>query len=978
MKHLFLASAFCATALFAAPPWEDPEVNAINRLPARSILVPCRTVDTALAIAALDAERATSPYVLSLNGEWNFEFRKSPSDPAPKKDRIQVPSCWQVVGAAEDRGYDPPLYTNIKYPHAKTPPVATTEPPKDFTSHAFREPIGTYSRTFTTPAEWAGRRVVVHFGGVSSALELRVNGHDVGYSEDSRLPAEFDLTPYLKPAGEANEIVAVVHKFCDGSYLEDQDFWRLSGLFRDVWLVAEAKAGLRDFHVTTDLDAAYVDATLEIACDVAGNAPVAATLLDPAGRTVFADVAVAAGKASIAVKAPALWTCETPNLYTLVLKAGGDVFARKIGFRKVEIKDSVLLVNGRRILVKGTDRHEMMPTTGYTCTKADMEKDIAVFKQLNVNAVRTSHYPNDPTWYDLCDRHGIWVTCEANMEAHDMGYNKTNSFAKLPEWRNAHLERGGRMVSVFRDHPSIIVWSMGTESDFGPAFEKLYRLMHEMDATRPVQYEQAHDNAFTDIRCPMYTRPWDCEAYVKNNPSKPFILCEYAHAMGNSNGGIQKYWDLVAKYPSMQGGYIWDFVDQSLWHNGPNGRWLAYGGDFGDKPNDDNFCCNGFVDALRIPHPGAFEIKHAYQNVHAALKSAGVVTVRNGFIYRDLAGVTGTWELLVDGQVSAKGALDVAGLAAGASKDVEIPAAAAGGPGEKFLTVRFFEKGAEIAHDQFALGGSMVKKVFASNGAAPRLADLRMNFWRAPIDNDKGNDFAKRLAVWKDAGAGAKLVSTKTEGSTTTEVWSVPAGDSKATLVKTELPGGALMVDWTFTAAAGLPDIPRVGLTFTLPKDYTKVSWYGMGPHENYSDRATGARMGSWTATAALNAGVADAQGDLGLLPDRLNPDNYVEPGEQGYRTGTRTLTVGNGTREVTVTALRNQSFGFNVWPYPQTALEGPKHQWQIQAGDAMTVNIDAVQMGVGGDDSWGAKPHGEFCPKAGRTYRLSFVVTGK
>ena len=804
---LVILAAAAFNVSFAAPAWEDPEVNAANRLAARSIIVPCADKATAMAIARLEKPRETSEYLISLNGIWDFTWTSGKAGEESKSAKIAVPGCWQLQG-----DFDPPLYTNVPYPFAIRPPVASGEVPEhpDWTINRYPDPVGVYERTFSVPAEWAGRRIVIHFGGVSSAMTLFVNGKEVGYSEDSRLPAEFDITDYLATNGTMNVLKVVVRKFCDGSYLEDQDFWRLSGIFRDVWMLAEKKDGLADFTTEADAKTGVV------------------TVRDSKGNVIHTET----------IEPFELWSPDNPRLYCIAFQYGGDWFARCVGFRTVEIKDKVLLVNGKRIFVKGVNRHEISPEGGYSMTHAEMDKDMRVLKEFGFNAVRTCHYPDDPYWYDLCDKYGVYVTCEANIEAHGMHYNNPKAFSKQPEWVNAHLERGGRMVEVFRDHPSIIVWSMGNESDMGPAFEKQYALMKSLDPEkRPVQYEQGLRTPWTDIYCPMYTPAKDIAKYVQDPANgRPAILCEYAHAMGNSSGAFKDYWDNVAKFPSAQGGYVWDFADQALWQKMPDGsRRLAYGGDFGDKPNDGDFCCNGVFDALRRPHPGAYEMK--------AVMSA----------FPD-------WEIRP-----------------------------------------------------------------------------RPNFWRAPTSNDTGWMIKDACKVWRDA----------------TITGNLPEG-CRSDLKTEVLPAGALKVDWKFYAPEGLAVLPRVGLTFTLPGSSDSiVAWHGRGPHENYCDRTTATSVGDWR-----------------MKVGELNPNNYINPGEQGYRTETTRLEVEGVTIETC-----GEPFGFNVWPWSQDELERATHVEDLVEHGVLTVNIDAAQMGVGGDNSWGRRPHDEHLVKPGRDYSLSFTV---
>ena len=819
---------------------QDPQVNSINREPARAYSMPLAGVSAALT----DEIEPVTPYVKSLNGEWKFSWAGNPD--LRVKDfwkagfddsdwfEIDVPSCVEL------RGYGIPLYVNITYPHQNKPPLIGTE----------YNPVSQYLKTFEVPAEWKGREVFVRFDGVFSGFYLWVNGRKVGYSEDSRLPAEFDISPYLKWFGE-NEIEVEVYKHCDGTYLEDQDFWRLSGIFRSVWIVAEEKDAAKDLIVETKL-----------ADDLKSGSVI---IRDENGKMVFE-------KQYPQVK---LWDVGTPNMYYETVKVGSDFRTVAFGFRKVEIKESVVYVNGKRILIKGVNRHEMEPETGYTVTEAGMKKDAAIMHDLNVNAVRTCHYPDDYRWYDLCDREGFYVCCEANIEAHGVKdfYGNGEYLPKNPLYHDAIVERQTRMIKTFRNHPSIIFWSLGNESGDGPAMADGYKAIKALDSTRPVQYEGAQDSDHSDIKCPMYHRPWDCENYVKNNPKKPFILCEYIHAMGNSTGDIGAYWKLAEKYPSFQGGFIWDFVDQALWKNEElkmkneelrKVRFLAYGGDYGDQPNDDNFNCNGIVAADRTYHPGAYEVKAVY--------------------------------------------------------------------------------GGKLDPD-----GAPAAKLAARPGSAPCQTEaFKFNLWRAPTDNDRGWNMPHACKVWKQATDAQKLPDGVTGG--------VVCG-------ATEKEGK--LVDFKLSVPKGLAPLPRAGVTFTIPKDYVNVKWSGRGPYENYCDRNIATGFGEWSAKIGLS--VAD---------DQLNPNNYVEPGEMGYRTDCEWVEFSNAEgKKIRVTAVSGR-FGFNAWPYSQKTLEAARHQFELKDEGAITVNIDAAQMGVGGDDSWGSKPHDQHMLGAGE-YKLSFLLEG-
>ncbi|MBQ3746686.1 MAG: beta-galactosidase, partial [Kiritimatiellae bacterium] len=469
----------------------------------------------ARAWANLERPREDSPYVMSLNGDWEFEWRARPDSAAVRRGRIAVPGCWQLQG-----DYDPPIYTNYTYPHVNNPPHIMEDPPTNFTQYVYRNPLGVYRRTFKLPDRWKGRRIVMRFNGVASAFFLRMNGREVGYAEDSRMPAEFDVTPYLDKSGNLVEVS--VYRWCDGSYLEDQDFWRLSGIYRDVWLQAE---GLDTPHDVRD-----------------------AAHLPP-------------------VADPEKWSPENPKLYVRTWQsANGDWYAWADGYRDIAISNSVVYVNGERLVVRGVNRHEMSPRGGYAVTHEEMERDVRLIKEYGFNAVRTCHYPNDSYWYRLCDKYGLLLVCEANVECHGSGQgNKWRSLARNPAWRHVFVERGVNMVKTYRNHPSIYFWSLGNECWDGPNLQAEYDAMKALDPTRPIQYSTANPEPYTDIMAPMYhTAEW-CENYITNNPPIPLIQCEYAHAMGNAGGSaLKRHWDLVQKYPSYQGGFIWDFADQGL------------------------------------------------------------------------------------------------------------------------------------------------------------------------------------------------------------------------------------------------------------------------------------------------------------------------------------------------------------------------------------------------------------------------------
>ena len=645
------------TAFAQKDEWQDPNVNAINRAPMHTNYFAYESEN-----AALKGCRTSSDNYMSLNGMWKFHWVKD-ADQRPMTDFYKVGfndkgwATMQVPGMWEMNGYGDPVYIDSGYAwrnqHPNNPPYVPEE-----NNH-----VGTYRKEITMPSEWKGREIMAHFGSVTSNMYLWVNGQFVGYSEDSKLEAEFNLTKYLKPG--KNLIVFQVFRWCDGTYLEDQDLFRFSGVARDCYLYTRTINHIEDIRVTPDLDAQYKDATLRVDIQMKGKGTVDLKLLDKAGKEVASSQVKGSGKQSVtlSVSNPAKWTAETPNLYKLVanLSENGKVIESipiQVGFRKVEMKNSQVLVNGQPVLIKGVNRHEIDPDGGFYVSKERMIQDLERLKELNINAIRTCHYPDNNLWYELCDKYGFYVVAEANVESDGMGYYET-TLAKESMYEKAHLERNQRNVQRGYNHPSIIIWSMGNEAGFGPNFEVCYRWIKNEDKTRPVQYEQAKTNDFTDIFCPMYHGYEASEKYAQGDIDKPLIQCEYTHAMGNSEGGFKEYWDLIRKYPKFQGGFIWDFVDQSVRRYTEDGReFYAYGGDFNAyDASDQNFCDNGLISPDRVLNPHADEVAYYYQNIWVKpvdLKK-GIVSVYNENFFRDLSDYYAQWELLVDGKVAKTG-----------------------------------------------------------------------------------------------------------------------------------------------------------------------------------------------------------------------------------------------------------------------------------------------------------------------------------
>lgn len=847
------------------PWWLDPEVNEVNTMAPRAAFFAYETENLAKA-----DQKARSERYLSLEGKWKFNFSKD-HDKAPrdfyslKYDDSQW-TDFPVPGILELNGYGDAIYSNNGYPWRTQfrPEPPFVEERNNYT--------GSYRKMVTVPADWKGERIYLHVGSATSNLMVWVNGKFVGYSEDSKVSAEFDLTKYLTP-GKENLIAMQVMRWCYGSYLEDQDFWRFTGIAREVYLYARPQAHIADLFITPDLVNNYQDGTLEVKLNAVGakGETVMFSLKDKEGKEVAAQTAKVGGngevKVNFNVKNPLKWTAETPNLYTLYTtlmdgKQVAEVVPQRVGFRKVEIKNAQVLVNGQPVLFKGANRHELDPVTGYVVSMDRMLEDIRVMKELNINAVRTCHYPNDPRWYELCDIYGIYMVAEANIESHGMGYGD-KTLAKEPTYEKAHLERNESNIKIYKNHPSIIFWSVGNEAGYGPNFEKAYDLVKAYDPSRPCQYEQAGQNGKTDIFCPMYYDYGGCEWYAKGDNPRPLIQCEYAHAMGNSMGGFKEYWDMVRKYPKYQGGFIWDFVDQGLRVKNKQGKTIyAYGGDFGRYPTSDhNFNCNGIINPDRKPNPHANEVRYYYQNIWATAKDlkAGEVEVYNENFFKSLDDVELQWTLESEGKVLANGrsALDIPAQQKRVVKldGYSLPADV---KGEVVLNLDFVLKKAEpmldagyaVAREQFVVnpytfptmesvlavtsGKYDTRKVEKEEKVAwvtlsagntsvtfnhwngwidyldvdgkPMLEEgyaITPDFWRAPTDNDYGAGTQRKLHAWKNPEMkmkSFKVVENEGKAEKGVEVvYDMPSVEATLTMTYTLTPAGELVVNEAMT-----------------------------------------------------------------------------------------------------------------------------------------------------------------------------------
>lgn len=996
------------------PWWLDPEVNEVNTMAPRAAFFAYETENLAKA-----DQKARSERYLSLEGKWKFNFSKD-HDKAPrdfyslKYDDSQW-TDFPVPGILELNGYGDAIYSNNGYPWRTQfrPEPPFVEERNNYT--------GSYRKMVTVPADWKGERIYLHVGSATSNLMVWVNGKFVGYSEDSKVSAEFDLTKYLTP-GKENLIAMQVMRWCDGSYLEDQDFWRFTGIAREVYLYARPQAHIADLFITPDLVNNYQDGTLEVKLNAVGakGETVMFSLKDKEGKEVAAQTAKVGGngevKVNFDIKNPLKWTAETPNLYTLYTtlmdgKQVAEVVPQRVGFREVEIKNAQVLVNGQPVLFKGANRHELDPVTGYVVSMDRMLEDIRVMKELNINAVRTCHYPNDPRWYELCDIYGIYMVAEANIESHGMGYGD-KTLAKEPTYEKAHLERNESNIKIYKNHPSIIFWSVGNEAGYGPNFEKAYDLVKAYDPSRPCQYEQAGQNGKTDIFCPMYYDYGGCDKYSQGDNPRPLIQCEYAHAMGNSMGGFKEYWDMVRKYPKYQGGFIWDFVDQGLRVKNKQGKTIyAYGGDFGRYPTSDhNFNCNGIINPDRKPNPHANEVRYYYQNIWATAKDlkAGEVEVYNENFFKSLDDVELQWTLESEGKVLANGrnALDIPAQQKRVVKldGYSLPADV---KGEVVLNLDFVLKKAEpmldagyaVAREQFVVnpytfptmesvlavtsGKYDTRKVEKEEKVAwvtlsagntsvtfnhwngwidyldvdgkPMLEEgyaITPDFWRAPTDNDYGAGTQRKLHAWKNPEMkmkSFKVVENEGKAEKGVEVvYDMPSVEATLTMTYTLTPAGELVVNEAMTVNKDAKHKPEL-MRYGMQLVMPKA--YNMLTYYGKGPGENYIDRNNGDRLGVYDAKVADQYW------------GYVRPQESGNKTEVRYWQV----RDENGKGLEFYSFApmeCSTLNYLASDLDDgwdknahQSHSGDLTPRDFSVVKLAARQRGLACVNSWGAIP---------------------
>ena len=1017
------------------PEWENPEIFQINREEPTATFYRYKSSSKAL----VNDDWKNSSYYKSLNGNWHFNYSNDIKS-RPKKfyennydfsnwDLLEIPSNWEL------KGYGIPFYTNIKYMFPANPPFI----PHDQNNN------GSFIKLFDIPEEWSGKEIYLHFEGVSGAMYIWINGKNVGYSEGSKTPAEFKITDYLVKG--QNKLSVQVMRWSDASYMEDQDFWRLSGIERDVYLFAQNNISLKDFKVKTDLINQFKDGDFKLDLEINNNSSKKAAskaivkILDNSKeiyneeRNLGLDPGINNISFEKLIPDVKHWSAETPNLYDLLIEIKGkEIQATKIriGFRNLEIKNNQFLVNGIPILMKGVNLHDHHEKNGHVVTEDLLIKDLELMKKNNINSIRCSHYPKNPFFYRMCDKYGFYVIDEANIETHGMGTtNQGLEFspkrqeihpAYIPQWKEMHLDRTKRMYERDKNYPSIVIWSLGNEAGNGENLFSTYEWLKNIDNSRPVQYEGATKYSNTDIQAPMYPTIEEMKDYAENNPTRPLILCEYAHAMGNSVGNLQEYWDLIENYDIMQGGFIWDWVDQGLLtYNDKDDEFWAYGGDLGGEnyQNDKNFCNNGLVNPDRSIHPSLKEVKKVYQSIKFNIESIEnkEILISNKYDFKNLKEFYFEWELLKNGKQISKGTINEIELAPNKSKIIKIDFPEIYDVDEYHLNIyakkksygNLIPKDHTVAYNQFFLGGKRINNKTSldnSNNAIKvsqnkktldlfgegfkisfnkengRLTEvnygneniilqgIKPNFWRAPIDNDYGFLMPFKLKVWKQASKkqnfeSIKIKNLKRQGVEVKTNYYLPDVKAFVDITYSIKINGRINIKTSLSGISEkLPVLPLFGTNFIINKSYDNVVWYGRGPHENYQDRKTSSLVGIYNYKVSQM-----------YFP-------YIRPQENGNRTDTRWLSLTNSEGNGIIIESSNL-FEFSSHHQYNDDFDGgdrksQTHTYDIIKRPIVNLNINYKQMGVGGDDSWGKQPHDEYKIKPGNlsfNYSISPII---
>ena len=1057
-----------AEAQIPVDAWENPLLLGVNKLPARSAAWPH---PNALAAQAAPGTLIGSPWLHCLSGDWHFNWVKHPDQkPVGFHDCDFDDREWKTIpvpGCVELYGYGTPLYSNAAYPFKVDPPKVMGEPPEDWTSYRERNPVSSYRRWVEIPADWKGQRVYLHVGAAGSCLTAWVNGRAVGFSKDSRLAAEFDITEAVRPG--RNLIALQVLRHSDASYLEDQDLWRLSGIFRDVWLFSRPQIHLWDVAVESTMDSPYCDAVVQLRCQIQnksqqseGALSARLTLHDPQGNlvgdfTLSVPEPLDAGNEiellsePLSIQAPAKWSFERPVLYiaTVELLRDGcpvEAVALRIGFRKVEFQGHQFTLNGQPIKIRGINRHDWHPVTGYVVDEASMREDICLIKKTNFNAVRTSHYPNAPRFVELCNEIGLLVMSEANVESHGLSYHRCELPGDLAEWEPASVDRVRRMVIRDRSHPSIVMWSLGNEAGYGKAFEKMAAETRRLDSEkRPIQY--ADMNAPCDMDSQTYPTPEWLIKHITGKADrkgergestnerqhglyptgKPFIMNEYAWAGGNGLGNFQDYWDVIEAHPMLVGGFLWEWVDKGLASAVVSGKnvpllslpdpnahstFYAFGGDFGDIPNDGFMGLDGLLFSDRSLKPQYAEVAKVNRpiRVHPVDLCEGCIRIENRHLCLDLSEFIGTWEWTEAGKVISSGTLSRMTCAPGYSIDVIVTP-----PAELIrdgcLTVRFAlasstpwaSAGFVVAWDQLpliekanlpplVLGEGVVEiqendQEFCLRGPQFSLTigkdsgmieqlhyndlDLlvrpfRLTFWRPPVTNDRGWNMPAVLNPWRTAGEKARATEVTLIPSPCCPVIvrakiAIPVGTSYAEVTYTVDSTGALLVKGFIRPEAAGPapadELANVGFQTGILPSLNQIEWFGLGPDESYADRKSSSSLGLYRANAL-----------------EWNPP-YQPPQETGHRSGVRFARITDVSGRGFLIGAQHEPFGMNLWPWTAEDLETTSHSNLLKPRDFLTLNLDHSQMGLGGVAGWGQRQLDQYLLKAGQPYEFAFYL---
>ncbi len=1037
VSKLFLGILFSSLNVLSAqtlPDWENPSINGVNK-------------EKPHAYGFLASEKANNPTVQSLNGNWKFKWSPNPqSRPADfftenysteNWDNILVPGNWEL------QGFGTPIYTNFTYPFKRDAPKVTSEPDKNYTSFLQRNPVGSYCTTFTIPENWSQKQVFLNFGGVLSAMYVWINGQKVGYSENSMSPAEFDVTKYIHKG--VNKLAVEVYRWCDGSYLEDQDIWRLSGIFRDVDLIARPKTFISDYFVNalpdksfgnaniaidlsldnrsaTSIQGLHVDAVIsgfstqgeDIDLSFTGKVPAVPT----SKQVTFQLKSV--------LKQPRLWSAETPYLYHLVLKLKNnkneqvDKAECYFGVRKIEVRGEVFYINGKAVKLKGVNRHEQHPRTGKHVSRNTMIRDLELMKQANINMIRTCHYPDDPLFYELCDQYGFYVMDEANQESHGSGLgNKV--LGDNPLWKQAHVERAVSLVQRDKNHPCVIFWSMGNEGGHGQNLVAMADTVRKLDSSRLIYSDTQRD--VSAIYDDAYLHPADLKKLGEKIKDKPVFMREYAHVMGNSGGNLQEYWDVIYADSSLTGAAIWEWVDQGLAkkkdgsplkltehpddYKLSDSEFWAYGGDFGDKPNDENFCLKGLISSDRTPHPHYFEVQKVYQPIAFKLLNDKKVTigVTNRFDFQSLRAFDFEYDYTLNGKSIQRGKFDCGTILPGTTSGITLPSPQVADTTSAELCLNIYarlksatiwaEEGFCFAREQFVLKPYRFTKIapaekpivvtesasqielktetmsFVLEKKNGSLLSWKVNqqellkgklepyFWKTPNDNQKQSGYTRELGKWKKAAENrlVKNVTVAKQGNSVSVTFdmNLPTIGANYTLNYLLNGLGNLQVEASYTPLCDtIPLIPKFGMRVRFPESYHTIDWYGRGPYENYSDRKTASFIGLYHAT----------------LENFVVP--YPAPQDNANRCDVRWFSLTTPTNE-TIRITGMQPLNFRAWPYTEDDLENTAHDYQLPKRDFVNLNIDLNIHGVGGDDTWGAKTMEKYTNPGNTPYHLGF-----